>query len=96
MAEAWEYARIYISRDPQSKEAVPLWLQLPTDTEWQRRELDHFWTLLNELGAAGWELVGSPTVANGVFTYKAATDVWHDCAIWIEMTYLLKRRREAA
>jgi hypothetical protein len=76
MSAGWEYARVYMSRDSQSKEPVPIWLQLPNDLEWQRREPDEFRALFNELGRDGWELVGPPNVANGVFTYKAATDVW--------------------
>ncbi|HEX5929985.1 MAG TPA: hypothetical protein VFY48_11405 [Solirubrobacterales bacterium] len=93
MSPTWEYARIYLSRDPQSQDPVPVWLQLPGDKEWTKREEDKFWALVEELGADGWELVGPPTVQHGVFTYKAATDVWHDRSLWLEQTYLFKRRR---
>jgi hypothetical protein len=92
MSDAWEYARIYITRDPQSKEPFPLWQQLPGDEEWRKHEPDGFWALLAEMGADGWELIGPPTGSNGVFTYKAATDVWHDRSLWIDLTYLFKRR----
>lgn len=93
MSNKWEYARIVTSRDPQDKDSTKLWLQLPRETEWQKRESAKFWTLLDELGADGWELVAGPEVANAVFTYKAATGVWHDKSMWIEKTYLLKRPR---
>jgi hypothetical protein len=93
MSVGWEYARLYMSRDPQSKEPTRMWLRLPSDTEGRKREASEFWALFDELGADGWELVGPPTVANGVFTYKAATDVWHDRSLWLERTYWFKRQR---
>lgn len=95
MAITWEYARLYMTRDPQSKDSYPVWLLLPDDTAWQKHEEGEFWQIVRDLGAAGWELVGPPTVANGVFTYKAATDVWHDRSIWLEMTYWFKRQQSA-
>jgi hypothetical protein len=91
----WEYARLYMNRDPQSEEPVPIWLQLPDDKEWKEREPSEFWALFKELGADGWELVGPPILHNGVFTYKAATDVWHDRSLWLEQTFWFKRRRPA-
>jgi hypothetical protein len=94
MSNGWEYARLFTSRDPQDKGSTKLWLQLPRETEWQERESEKFWSLLDELGADGWELVGSPVVANGVFTYKASTGVWHDKSVWMEQNYLLKRPRK--
>jgi len=72
-----------------------MWLQLPGEAEWKSYDSDGFWRAVNDLGAEGWELVGPPTVANAVFTYKAATGVFHDKANWVEMTYWFKRRRSA-
>ena len=95
MGNAWEYAQLHMIRDPQAEKPVPVWLRFPGDTEWRKRGNDDFLGLLNELGGEGWEMVGPPSVANGVFTYKAATDVWHDRAIWIEMTHTFKRPRRS-
>jgi hypothetical protein len=94
MSTRWEYARLYASRDPQDKESTRTWLQLPKDTKWVEKETEEFWSLLDELGADGWELLGPPTSEKGVFTYKAATDVWHDRSLWIELTYWFKRERD--
>jgi hypothetical protein len=82
-----------MSRDPQAedRDRFPLWICFPGDTQWRKREGGRLTAVLNELGADGWELVGPPTTANGVFTYKASTDVYHDKAVWMEQTFWFKR-----
>ena len=95
MSSGWEYARINTRRDPQDKDSIKLWVQRTGEGKWEEQESNEFWQLLDDLGAEGWELVGSPEVANGVFTYKASTGVWHDKSVWLEKTYLLKRPRIA-
>lgn len=89
----WEYAQLRLTCDPAEK-GVPVkgWLALPWDEKWQELGvLEESRSLINKLGSEGWEMVGSPTSENAVFTYKAASEVWHDKAAWVSRDYWFKR-----
>lgn len=96
--QQWEYAQLRLTCDP-GKEGVPVygWLSLPGDEKFQSLgELKESTArIVNKLGAEGWEMVGGPTSQNAVFTYKAASDVWHDRAYWVERDYWFKRQAKS-
>lgn len=89
----WEYAQLRLTRDPGAEGmAVKGWLALPGDESWQKLGvLEESRSLINRLGSEGWEMVGSPTSQNAVFTYKAANQTWHDKASWVSRDYWFKR-----
>jgi hypothetical protein len=91
----WEYALLRLTRDP-GQEGVPVfgWLWLPGDEAWRELKDPKGLLHLNELGSEGWEMIAPPTTQNAVFTYKAASDVWHDRACWVEKDFWLKRMAE--
>jgi|GEM_PF-4566966 len=92
----WEYAVLHLARDP-AQEGLPVhgWFALPGDDDWRSLgEMKNTLEFLNQLGSEGWEMVGGPTVQSAVFTYKAASDVWHDRGSWIEKDYAFKREVE--
>lgn len=89
----WEYAQLRLTCDPGEK-GVPVhgWLALPADETWQKLGiLEESRSLINKLGAEGWEMVGGPQTENAVFTYKAASGVWHDKGCWVQKDYWFKR-----
>jgi hypothetical protein len=91
--QRWEYAQLRLTCDP-GKDGVPVegWLALPGDESWQKLGvLEESRSTVNRLGSEGWEMVGSPTSQNAVFTYKAANDIWHDRAYWVSRDYWFKR-----
>lgn len=72
------------------------WLGLPGKDSWEELgELSNPKSVIDKLGSEGWEIVGNPISQNAVFTYKAASGVWHDRASWIEKDFWFKRTVES-
>ena len=88
----WEYARLKLTCDPGVGITVYGYLGLPDTSSWKELGVIESQTqLINSLGQEGWELVGSPTDLNAVYTYKAGNDTWHDRAYFVEREFWLKR-----
>jgi hypothetical protein len=93
MRRTWEHTQLRLTCDP-GADGMPIygWLAHPTDTKWQELgKIESVVPLINQLGAEGWEMVGSPVSQSAVFTYKAANETWHDRAYWVVRDFWFKR-----
>ncbi|XVU28206.1 hypothetical protein ACQPZJ_14525 [Actinoplanes sp. CA-054009] len=94
VAVKWEYSQLLLTRDPgKDLNEIYGFLALPGSTEWKQLGLPaSISPTLNQLGSAGWELLGPPVDVNAVFTYQAANTTWHDRASFVEHTFWFKRQ----
>lgn len=85
---------LHSARDP-AKGGGPArhWFKGPSEKNFAEVELTDLVAYLNALGNDGWEVVGMPSRQSAVFTYKAASEVYHDQGLWVEQQYLFKRRK---
>lgn len=92
----WEYAVVAQARDMR-EDARPArcWVWLPGHDEGQEQETPSAFTVLQRLGAEGWELVAGPETASlivGVPAKNGLGDVTTiDGSDWYKRTFWLKR-----
>ncbi|WP_433222268.1 hypothetical protein ACQP00_23005 [Dactylosporangium sp. CS-047395] len=93
MRTTWEYARLQLTCDPgKNPYEFHGLLGLPGTTSWHDLGiLDSVTATLNDLGSEGWELVGTPSDLNAVYTYQAANETYHDRAYTVERCFWFKR-----
>jgi hypothetical protein len=94
MRESWEYATLNLKRDPRNGD-VTGFLAFPGDDKWSELgKVESPLSILNRVGADGWELVGQPSYEHAAFKTdplpKAEYGV--DRAWWIEARYVFKRQ----
>ena len=93
MGSRWEYAVLLLMCDP-GVAVDKFWgyMAFPGETKYQELGIvENILEKFNSLGRDGWEMVGSPTYVNSVFTYKAGNDTWHDRAYPLETKFYFKR-----
>jgi hypothetical protein len=91
VSQPWEYAIVELRRDKITFVITGHVGRPETPTTWEDLgEVSSGLAVLNEFGADGWEVVGSPTVERAV-TASPGRGGPVDHSWWITTTYLLKR-----